>query len=268
MRENPFPGINPYLEDPQLWPGVHHTFVSLLRAELNLSLPANYVADIGERVYVEKADTARAIYPDVTISRPLEPSVSTSTAGGVALADAPLKVEFLPYPVREPFVQIFSIKGGTRQLVTVIELLSPANKTPGAHGRELYLEKQRELLHSTTHLMEIDLLHYGEHTVFAPRSALEGYKKWDYVVCLHKGGWGDGSAWVWLIALQERLPRVIVPLLEGDPDVVVDLQAVFNQVYQQGRYEIVVNYSAEPPVALGEEDRKWVDEVLKERGLR
>ncbi|MCS7311267.1 MAG: DUF4058 family protein, partial [Armatimonadetes bacterium] len=163
--------MNPYLEDPQLWPGVHHTFVSLLRAQLNQSLPDDYVADIDERVYVERADTARAIYPDVTISRPLQSSVTTQTPGGVALADPPLKVEFLSYPVREPFVQIFSLKGGMRQLVTVIELLSPANKTPGAHGRELYLEKQRELIHSTTHLMEIDLLHYGEHTVFVPRSA-------------------------------------------------------------------------------------------------
>lgn len=116
-------------------------------------------------------------------------------------------------------MQIFRLKGGERQLVTVIEVLSPANKTPGTRGRELYLERQRELLHSTTHLMEIDLLHSGEHTVFVPRSALESYRGWDYVVCLHKGGWSESSAWVWLVGLRERLPRVIVPLLEGDPDV-------------------------------------------------
>lgn len=81
--------MNPYLEDLQLWPGVHHTFVSLLRAELNLILPEQYVADIDERVYVEKGDTARIISPDVTISRPLQPSISTQTAGGVALAMLP-----------------------------------------------------------------------------------------------------------------------------------------------------------------------------------
>lgn len=61
---------------------------------------------------------------------------------------------------------------------------------------------------------------------------------------------------------------MIVPLLEGDPDVVVDLQAVLGQVYQQGRYGLVLNYSAEPPMSLREEDRKWMDELLKERGLR
>lgn len=269
MKENPFPGMNPYLEDPQLWPGVHHRFVTYLADAIAPFLPEGYLADIDERVYVEKPDTLRIIAPDVTISRSVHrPYPVREATGGVALADPPLQIEIQPFPVREAFLQIFRLKGGERQLVTVIELLSPANKTPGAQGRELYLEKQRELLHSTTHLMEIDLLHYGEHTVFAPRPALEGYKKWDYVVCLHKGGWGDGSAWVWLVELRERLPRVIVPLLEGDPDVVVDLQAVFNQVYQQGRYGVVVNYSAEPPVALSKEEGKWMDGVLREKGLR
>lgn len=73
---------------------------------------------------------------------------------------------------------------------------------------------------------------------------------------------------MWLVALQERLPRVIVPLLEGDPDVVVDLQAVLNQVYQQGRYGMVLNYSGDPPAALGEQDKAWMDGVLKEKGVR
>ncbi|GBC96533.1 hypothetical protein HRbin16_02339 [bacterium HR16] len=270
MRDNPFPGMNPYLEDPQLWPGVHHRFVTYLADAIAPSLPEGYMADIDERVYVEKPDTLRIITPDVTISHPVQHPfpAEKGTAGGVALADPPLRIEIQPFPVREAFLQIFRLKGGERQLVTVIELLSPANKTPGAHGRELYLEKQRELIHSTTHLMEIDLLHYGEHTVFAPRPALEGHKKWDYVVCLHKGGWSEGSAWVWLVSLQERLPRVIVPLLEGDPDVVVDLQAVLNQVYQQGRYGTVLNYSADPPAALSEEDKAWLDGMLKEKGLR
>ena len=113
--------------------------------------------------------------------------------------------------------------------------------------------------------MEIDPLHYGEHTVFAPRPALEGHKKWGHVVCVHKGGWSEGSAWVWLVSLQERLPRVIVPLLEGDPDV-VQLHSVLNQVYQQGRYGIVLNYSTNPPAALSEADKAWMDGALKEKG--
>lgn len=131
------------------------------------------MADIDERVYVEKPDTLRLIASDATVSRLPSPPVSEGASAGVALADPPLKIQIQPFPMREAFVQIFRLKGGERLLVTVIEVLSPDNKTSGARGRELYLEKQRELLPSTTHLMETDLLHHGEHTVFVSRSALE-----------------------------------------------------------------------------------------------
>ena len=266
MTENPFPGMNPYLEHPRLWSGVHHGFIATLRAELNQMLPEQYVADVDERVYVERADTARVIYPDVTISRPVSTPRSTQEPRAVALADPPVKVELHPYPVREPFIQIYAIRKGKRELVTVIELLSPANKTPGAQGRELYLQKQRDLIRSTTHLMEIDLLHEGEHTVLVPRGLLVG-REWDYVVCLHKAGWEGGSAWVWLASLRERLPRVSVPLAEGDADVVIDLQEVLNRVYREGRYWALVDYSSEPPVPLRDEDKEWVRAMLREKGV-
>ena len=38
---------------------------------------------------------------------------------------------------REIFLDIFEISGSDRQLVTSIEILSPANKTPGREGRGL-----------------------------------------------------------------------------------------------------------------------------------
>ncbi|MGH3577865.1 MAG: DUF4058 family protein, partial [Mycobacterium sp.] len=50
----------------------------------------------------------------------------------------------------------------------VIEVLSPANKAAGSEGRRLYLAKQRQLLESQTHLLEIDVLRQGEHTAAPP----------------------------------------------------------------------------------------------------
>src|SRR5439155_11899166 len=54
-----------------------------------------------------------------------------------------------------------------RRVLTVIEILSPANKKQGP-GRDLYLEKQRQVLASRTNLVEIDLLRGGSPTVSAP----------------------------------------------------------------------------------------------------
>ena len=69
-------------------------------------------------------------------------------------------------PMREPYIEIYSLHAPERTLVTVIEILSPANKTPNSEGRRQYLRKQRDLLNSAVHLLEIDLLHEGAHTVF------------------------------------------------------------------------------------------------------
>jgi len=59
------------------------------------------------------------------------------------------------------------------------------------------------------------------------------------------------------------LPRVSVPLAEGDADVVIDLQEVLNRVYREGRYWALVDYTAEPSVPLSEEDKAWVREWLR-----
>ncbi len=70
------------------------------------------------------------------------------------------------------------------------------------------------------------------------------------------------------INLRERLPRITIPLAGGDPEVVVDLQAILNRVYQEGRYPLLLDYTANPPVELPPDDMEWLDALLKERGLR
>ena len=62
--------------------------------------------------------------------------------------------------------------------------------------------------------------------------------------------------------LSERLPRVRVPLLPEDPEVVID------SVYAQGRYHALLDYSAEPPAPLSDEQRAWVREHRHAQGIR
>lgn len=264
---NPFPGMNPYMEDAAIWGDVHHTLISAIRRQLNRNLPAGYIALIEERVYLEIAGAFRRYVPDVTVSKPLTPSESGHTA--TALADAPVRIEIQSEPMREPFIQVFSLRNKERRLVAVIEVLSPSNKTSQSEGRRLYLQKQRDLLRSSVHLMEIDLLHYGKHTVFVPYEALRRVRKeWDYLIALHRAEWSESKADVWFVNLGEPLPRVTLPLLEDDPEVVIDLQSALNEVYEEGQYHAVLDYSTDPPVALSEAQLIWVRALLRERGLR
>ena len=150
--------------------------------------------------------------------------------------------------------------------MAVIEVLSFGNKKRGHEAQELYLQKQEEILRSQTHLLEIDLLRSGEHTIAAPRRRLSEGEPWHYLACLHRAGRSDFE--VWGIHLRRRLPRLPVPLLDNDPDAVLDLQACFDACYNEKCYDRRLNYSRaiEPP--LDADDAQWADALLREKGLR
>ena len=57
---SPFPGMDPYLEDPVIWPGIHQDLITLSKLALNTVLPARYATNTGERLYVVQAE--RSIY--------------------------------------------------------------------------------------------------------------------------------------------------------------------------------------------------------------
>jgi hypothetical protein len=257
--------MDPYLEHPALWPGVHQRLITYLGDRLNTLLPPHYVADIGERLYVVQPE--RSIYPDVVgveppATAPL-PEQQQGSNAAIMTSDPPWVLTVEPVEVREVFVEILSV-GDASRVVTVIEVLSPSNKTANSEGRQLYLTKQQEILQRSTHLIEIDLLRYGEHTVTAPRGSLIARGGWDYLVCLHRGG-QRGRYEVWAITLRQRLPRIRVPLANGEPDIALDVQAAFDRCYDEGAYARRLDYRGEPLMPLSETDRAWAATLLRER---
>ena len=261
---SPFPGMDPYLENRAIWPDLHQRLITYSADALQPLLRPRYHARIGERLYV--IPPYRAIYPDVTVvqRRPVpEPAPAAGTA--VLTPDAPLVVTVPPEEIREPFVEILDLAGGGR-VVTVIEVLSPANKTPG-EGHELYRRKQKEVLASDTHLVEIDLLRQGEHTLAVPRHALDPHRPWHYGISISRAGQRERFE-VYLLTIRQRLPRIAIPLQAPDPDVALDLQAVFERCYEHGAYPDLIDYGADPEVPVPPEDAAWADELLRQKGLR
>ena len=142
------------------------------------------------------------------------------------------------------------------------------NKTPGEHGRELYQRKQREVLDSKVHLLEIDLLRGGEHTTAVRHDRLvRKAGPFDYHVSVHRFD-NLEDYFVYPILLDERLPEIAIPLLPGDPDVAVDLQPVFDRCYETGRYGRRIRYaelSLNPP--LDPARMEWTKHLLRDREL-
>jgi hypothetical protein len=259
--------MDPYLEHPEFFPDLHDALINELKVELQGRLPASYYAMTSRRVWVEYSE--RIIAPDVNVLR--RPDGRTDADGGTAIA-VPVSVQpvivYVPNDeTRETFLEVYTVQG-ERRLVTAIEVLSLSNKTPGAHGRDLYLLKQRDLVHSQVHMVELDLLRGGQHTTVVPRDrAVAAAGAFDYHVCVRRFD-EPGRFWVYPIPLEQRLPSLAVPLLPGDAPVTIDLQMVFDRAYDGGPYRRINPYRAgviEPPLAA--ERTEWVQRRLREQGM-
>jgi hypothetical protein len=192
-------------------------------------------------------------------------NASSLSEGGVAIIEGEPVVVTVPHDeIREPYLEIYAGIEGER-LVTCVEVLSLTNKTPGAHGRDLYLQKQREIIESQTHLVEIDLLRGGEHSTAVPLDrALAKTGPFDYHVCVHRFDRFE-DYFVYPIRLANRLPAIAIPLLPGDGEVKIDFQSVFNRCYDTGPYRRRVQYAAQPLPSLDETRWGWAKHLIAER---
>lgn len=261
---SPFPGMDPFLEHPDFFPDLHGRFHVYLSEALQALLPAPYFAVINQRLWVEPS--ARYIEPDTDVLygdwTVGESSVAWKTAERTRTR--PLVFETFDDEHREPYVEIRTrLAEGGERVVTAIEVLSLSNKTPGQRGRELYLEKQAEILGSQVHLVEIDLLRGGQHTtpvLWERLSRKAG--PFDYHVSVHRFD-QRGRFFIYPWRLPDPLPVIGVPLLPGHDQVSLDLQAVLTRCYETGPYPRRVVYESHrivpPPTP---EQTEWVERHL------
>ena len=244
---SPFPGMNPYFEQAAHWQDFHAEFLSTLRRHLAPRIAPGYFVQLEEHVYIHDLppEPRRLVgRADLSVARP-EPS----SAGPPALAvlEAPAEVLLPAQDVeRVPFLEVRDRRG--RELVAVVELLSPSNKRPG-EDREHYLTKRRELLRGAAHLVEIDLLRG-----WSPMPA-EGRPAGDYSVLVSRAE-RRPAAEFWPIPLRQRLPAIPIPLRAPDGDAPVDLQDVLNQTYDGPGYEHFI-YDGPPEPPLLPADAEW-----------
>lgn len=277
----PFPGMNPYLEAPDIWPDFHDALATAIRANLNASLPAPYYARLQKRPelgVILEAGLSHRIIPDVTVLR-RPPSIRESGPTwktGTVLdqprteASAGIEVRVHTDPFQHRFVEIRDAERG-HKLITLIEIVGPSNKQPGP-DRRAYETKQQEVLASDANLIELDLLRSGRRLLPYPDlEAAVALLEADYLVLLNRnslrqGDWMDYT--LYPVRLQEPLPCIPVPLTGQDPDVLLDLQVAANRVYQEGPYDRAIDYADEPEPPLNEIDAAWTDERLRAVGWR
>jgi hypothetical protein len=62
--------------------------------------------------------------------------------------------------------------------------------------------------------------------------------------------------------LRERLPRIRLPLVAPDADIVLDIQAVLAHTYEAGGYAERLNYAIPCVPSLSPEDQTWADTLI------
>jgi hypothetical protein len=249
---SPFPGMNPYFEQAAHWQDFHTEFLSALRRQLAPRIAPNYIVQLEEHVYIHdlppepRRSLGRA---DLSVTRAEATPVGQPALGLLA---APAEVQLPAQDVeRIPFLEIRDRRG--RELVTVIELLSPSNKRSG-EDREQYLAKRRELLRSPAHLVEIDLLRG-----WTPMPA-EDRPDGDYSVLASRAERRPAASF-WPIGLRDRLPVIPIPLRAPDEDGRVNLQEVLHRAYDGPGYEHFI-YAGAPEPPLSAEDAEWARQFV------
>ena len=262
---SPFPGMDPYLEAH--WRDIHAGLIIYSRDALQGVLPGSLRARVEESVLLETPQGIgdHPLYPDVrVVEYTSKRGLETQSRAGVAVAE-PRIVAAEVGPATETFLQIIDRESGNR-VVTVIEFLSPSNKSPGAN-REQYLRKQREVCASDANLVEIDLNRFGTHTLAFLLHYLEREGRTAYMTSIRRVT-RRGAAEVYSMPLWNRLPAVKIPLRPDDADVPLDLQALVDQCYRNGAYEGTLDYAIDPDPPLTGADAEWAETHLYEKGLR
>jgi len=250
--------MNPYLENPELWPEVHSRLIVAIADELTEHLSEKYRVAIEKRTYFSSGDENLLVgIPDVSVVA--KRTAESQPARTATLAPQPISVTVpMTEEVQERYLEIREVATGT--VVTVIELLSPKNKRAG-EGRQAYERKRNQVLASLSHLIEIDLLRGGQPP------PIRGGVDSDYRILISRSD-RRPAALLYAFSLRQAIPQIAVPLMPGDGEPLLDVQVVLQRVYERGRYYLAIDYTQPPQPALSQEDVAWANERLREMGDR
>jgi len=250
---SPFPGMNPYLEQPGVWSDFHSGFIGRLQEQLADQLLPRYLVLAEEQVFLHELDQPKARLvkrPDISIVTPTtDLGLGPSTT---ATIEAPSTIELEEFHDEQTETHLEIIDRIHRRVVTVIEVLSPTNKTPGP-DRNQYLHKRRTFTHGGVNFVEIDLLRGGAR-------AIEPLSPCDYLISVVRAPtWNRIGTWP--LSLRDPLPTIPVPLKPGENDATLNLKLALDQRYDRiGYAHFIYNLEPEPP--LSPEDAAWAMSLI------
>lgn len=249
---SPFPGMDPYIEARPLWKGIHTQLIGELSThQLPPLLAPAYYVDAEPSLQVSRD---RDVYPDVQILASATPLSSGPSGLGLAVAEATATIVAPMEEEDEEESAIYIRQAETEQLVTVIEILSYSNKTTGVAKRARYLLKRREMLEAGVHLVEIDLLHWGQRPI-------QTLPEKPYHILVSRADERPNTK-VWSFGLTEPIPTTPIPLIGPDEYVPLPLQSTLETIYIARNFRRRLDYTDYPDGPLTQEQKVEINNFL------
>jgi hypothetical protein len=250
-----------YLEGSE-WMSFHAEFCVEIARQLRPKFRPRYTAQPIKRIITDDGLTiisgtnweTKNIFPDVGIRQLSQTPLPVGGAGPVIAEPSLRAATIMPEQAPQYAVEIRDVE--ERQLVTLIELLSPANKQ--GEGYDEYITKRRHVLLSAVHLLEIDLLRKGQRVPM--RQSLPDKPYFVFLSRAEKRPMTE----IWAIALNQPLPVIPVPLRPGDDDVPLDLAAAFTSVYDSVGYDLLIDYTKRPDIPFDKGTATVAQQILSE----
>jgi hypothetical protein len=256
-----FPGMDPYLEQPNLWVPVHTGLILEIQKFLAPLLRPRYHVAIEQRTYLSllPPDEEFIGIPDLSLIASDEHDENLAIVVEPAEVAEAVEGELpMPEMVHERYLEIHDT--ATSEVITVIEILSPTNKTT-RDGRDQYERKWLKILASSTNLVEIDLTRIGK-----PFAMIVKAKKNDYRIVISRSTQRP-KADIYLFGIRNKIPDIPIPLSAGESEPILPLNKILHDLYDAVGYDLAINYQQAIKPPLPEKDAKWVAQLLTERIL-
>jgi hypothetical protein len=262
MSENPYRGVNAHLNSllqtpgrrgqPAIWKPFHQFHISQIVIGLNRILPRHYIAFSEQALqidWVSHVSMPEKPTPDIAIFRRNPP---TELSIAAAPAVSPTRIlnlgELLNFDdtfdsavIREVLPQQ---KLGA--VVTRFELLSPTNKSGGAH-HTAYEARRIETFEGGIPLIEIDYLHEQAPMVGRIPRYPHDPNAFPYMVIMTdpRPTWDAGTVETYEFGVNESIKPFRVPL-KGEESIAFDLDLAYQNTLVDGRWNDVPDYTQPP----------------------
>jgi hypothetical protein len=260
---SPFPGMNPYLEHPALWSSFHFRLISAILSRLDNALPSHYYTEIKTHTYQvlegsEEDEEGQWVRTRGAVSAHSSRS-HDDESNATAVTHIPLKCPqsvVLPMMItlKERYLEVREL--GSETVITVVKVLTPRNKRQG-RGRMEYERQRARILGGQSHLIEIDLLRRD-----LPMPMWGEIGATDYRILV---SWAEHrpKADLYSFDLSEPIPSFPLPLKSEDAELIIELQAILEDLSERARYAQRIDYRQPVPLpSLTATQQAWVDKLL------